>query len=215
MCEFCTELRWQRAEPARTVWQSEEWALIPTKGCFIRGYCLLLPIEHELSLGTLAAEDLQTAAVTLDWIRSIIERRFGPTIVAEHGATVCDAGAACCDHAHLHIVPAGDTSEVERAYRRVGGEPLVLSGVEELARFRGAAYVYLSPGAKRHLVWAARNFPRQFVRRVTSRVVGKGEYYDWRVHSFEEEMWATKSILQPLLKGESCGAHFEPVSSRI
>src|ERR1035441_769581 len=124
MCYFCAEFTSSWDPQSRIIWENDNFLLLPTIGCFSAGYCLLMPRDHELSFGSLPQDQVGEGFRVADHWRKQIEKTFGQAILAEHGAGECLRGAACCDHAHLHIIPVhGRIGQVTRAYLEVGGPP--------------------------------------------------------------------------------------------
>jgi diadenosine tetraphosphate (Ap4A) HIT family hydrolase len=198
-CGFCAEF----ARPGgggRIITRDGDWVLLPTLGCFVAGYCLLMPIDHLQAAADLPAEDLHALDARIERVRDQIADEFGPTIVAEHGPGDCDLGASCCTHAHLHLIPIGAAKAITDAYQRVGGAPQVLGGLAGLRALAGSPYLYLSPEPGVHLAWPAVGFPRQFVRRVCADILGMPDRYDWRDHPFEPTMRATLARLRAALQ---------------
>lgn len=201
MCEFCLEFRWSPRAGSRIIWRDESWVTLPTLGCFVPGYVLLLPVEHYLSFGSLPPEDRSAAAEVAERLRITIAAEYGPVIIAEHGATQCDVGSQCCDHAHLHLIPVPEPGQVERDYTEVGGEPIRLDSLAELGALAGQPYVYLSPRAGVHLAWLGGGFPSQFVRRVCASAHGLADRFDWRRYRYEDTMEVTRSTFATRFRG--------------
>jgi diadenosine tetraphosphate (Ap4A) HIT family hydrolase len=200
-CSFCAEF----ARPGgggRIITRDDDWVLLPTLGCFVAGYCLLMPIDHLQATADLPPEDLDALQDRVERLRHHIADEFGPTIVAEHGPSACDLGASCCTHAHLHLIPIGPADAVTDAYEHTGGAPLVLGGLVGLRNLAGSPYLYLSPEPGVHLAWPAAGFPRQFVRRVCAAILGMPDRYDWRDHPFEPTMRTTLGRLRTALQPE-------------
>lgn len=187
-CAFCREF----AGPdggARIIARDRDLLLLPTIGCFTAGYCLFMPIEHVDAVAELPTSQLHEVEVATGRMRSLLEQVYGPTIVAEHGARGCDLGAACCTHAHLHLIPVPDADAVTATYRATGGDGVSLETLSDLPT--AGAYVYLSPRSGEHLAWPAARFARQFVRRACASLHGLGAYYDWRDYPFADIQQAT------------------------
>jgi diadenosine tetraphosphate (Ap4A) HIT family hydrolase len=202
-CEFCAEFV-RDANGGRIIQRYADWMLLPTLGCFVAGYCLLMPVDHREAVAELSEAALAHVQSLLDRVRPLITGVYGPVVVAEHGPGRCDLGASCCSHAHLHCIPIGHLSDaVVAAYERLGGPPIVLRDLTELSTFAGRPYLYLSPTAQTHLVWHAAGFPRQFARRVCADLLGLGDRYDWRDYPFVEVMGQTLVRLRAVVAAES------------
>jgi diadenosine tetraphosphate (Ap4A) HIT family hydrolase len=182
-CSFCTEFA-QDGSNNRIIVQDSGWVLLPTLGCFTPGYCLFMPLDHLDAVADLSNRRSRQVAEVVERMRATIAEVYGPVIVAEHGARGCELGAACCSHAHLHLIPVPDPDAVTAAYEAVGGSGVVLLSLDALPTAVDGPYVYLSPRQGEHCMWAATGFRRQFVRRVCATVHDLDGRYDWRDHPF-------------------------------
>src|SRR6266508_1976380 len=209
-CSFCAEFTCPGGG-GRIITRDGDWVLLPTLGCFVAGYCLLMPIDHLQAAADLPAQELHALEARIERIRHQIAGECGATIVAEHGPGACDLGASCCTHAHLHLIPIGAADAVTDAYQHTGGAPQVLDGLADLRDLAGSPYLYLSPQPGVHLAWPAAGFPRQFVRRVCAGILGMPDRYDWRDHPFEPTMLATltrlRTALQPPAEPQRLNGH--------
>lgn len=200
-CEFCREI----ADPPRTanriMWENEDFVSLPTKGCFVPGYCLLLPRNHRRSFADLPPADLRHCWQIMETMRELITTTFGPTIVAEHGpGAIGSRSCACMDHAHLHFVPV-DPLAVSKLYREIAGEPQILRGPEDLASWSGSSYVALSPMTSVYWIWPhSRVFVSQFVRRICAQILGYPDFFDWALFEYRENMLLTRVRLEPLFR---------------
>lgn len=197
-CTFCEEFRSPPAAPNRILWDGGGLVILPTIGCLTPGYCLLMPKRHVRSFADLSFSECRAAADVAEEARTIIAARFGPTIIAEHGpGSPGTFSSACCDHAHWHLVPV-DPYLVSRRYKLVGGTPQCLVYPDELRRWAGQAYIYLSPMQDVRWIWPhSEVFSSQFARRVCAEILGCGELYDWSAFSFNENMLLTREELGP------------------
>lgn len=205
-CSFCIEFHGINDEPAgsRIIWEDDSFLLLPTRGCFVQGYCLFMPRAHYRSLASLptAADELCEGLAQLEAQRARIRERFGTVILAEHGIGIAgDLGAGCCDHAHVHMIPLPSMQEpLLGAYVEIGGDPIQLERPLDLAEYRETSYLSLSLVPGQWLVWPdARPFSSQFVRRQAARLLGMPEHFDWRRHPFAENMDLTRRALLPAL----------------
>src|ERR1041384_1140034 len=200
LCAFCKEFDEERTADSRIIWEDRDFRLLPTKGCLCPGYCLFMPVEHVTSFAMLPEHDLCNAAYIMEDHRLTLEKVFGKTIMAEHGSGgYCKRGASCCDHAHLHLIPIlGQEEQICDIYKEIGGPPKLLFSLASIKEFAGEPYILLSPEVGVYWVWTnTDNFRRQFVRWAVARVFGIEEQYDWREHSFSENMELTKRLLVP------------------
>jgi len=199
-CRFCKEFEnSSKAERSRVIWQNENFLLFPTIGCLTPGYCLFMPRKHTYSFAELTVSEIREAFYYVEKTRLEISNVFGPTIVAEHGSSSCDKGASCCSHAHWHLIPIR-SDLVIKEYEDTGGKPNILIKSDELSEQAGLSYMLLSPITHLYMVWRADRFHSQFIRKVTSKILGFEWLYDWRMFPFKENMIITQQALYPRFK---------------
>jgi ATP adenylyltransferase len=90
----------------RVVFESADFAIVPSIGALVEGHVLALPKLHARSFAQLAVDGGETAAF-LDRASAMIETAFGSEVqMFEHGTGAASAEPACSvEHAHVHLVP--------------------------------------------------------------------------------------------------------------
>jgi diadenosine tetraphosphate (Ap4A) HIT family hydrolase len=204
MCEFCIELSGNAVDAFdRWLHWDTNLAIGPSIGHFTPGYLLFVPLEHRSSFARLSSPTLRNAADYLTFTRLLVSDLYGPPIVAEHGSCgLSRPGVACCEHAHLHLIPMPDErhcDEVRAEYIARDAHYVELSSLNDLAKWGDDPYLYLSVRPGEHLLWPLSSsnetlFPSQFVRRVCSEILGVKEW-DWRLDPFIEEAVQTRKRL--------------------
>lgn len=196
-CQFCLEFDNPPRTPNRILCADASFVVLPTIGAFTPGYILLMPRHHVRSFAELDGPVLERAGRIAENLRRVLNDLYGPTIVAEHGpGGPTEPSAACCDHAHWHLIPTEPAAVVD-AYETAGGSPEILPDVRGLRDQAGRAYMYLSPIRHSHFRWShSVQFGSQFVRRVTASLIGRGDQYDWAVCPFTENMLLTRMVLE-------------------
>ncbi|MFF9479557.1 hypothetical protein [Streptomyces sp. NPDC014733] len=183
-CQFCTEFALRERTTRIITETAAGWVLLPTVGAFTPGYCLFMPVAHLDAAADLGPGELARAAAETEEMRALIQARYGPVVLAEHGPRDGELGASCCSHCHLHLIPVPDPDAVTAAYERVGGPARRLADMTELPAAGDGSYLYLSPRPGEHHYWPSAGFARQFVRRVCADHLGVGAVFDWRDHPF-------------------------------
>lgn len=209
-CAFCTELLEKEVNPSigfnRVIWEDDQFAIVPTVGCFVEGYVMLMPKDHTYSVAQLDEEDLVRMESIASLLRSQLTKTYGDVVVAEHGAVSCAVkGAQCCDHAHLHFIPVGPEKldDVCDLYWDVRGENDAILSLVELPNLGAdeAAYILVSLDDSLYNVWLKSDgFKSQFCRWATAKVLGKEEEYDWRKFPHIDNMRKTVERLRGNLK---------------
>jgi len=95
---------------------NDEFIAIASIGALVEGWSLIIPKAHQLSMRTLYA-NYMFADLVCSVLPSIVYH-YGPLIAFEHGANKEGSITACgTDHAHLHLVPMGESllTEHERS----------------------------------------------------------------------------------------------------
>ncbi|WP_219636067.1 hypothetical protein [Streptomyces sp. AJS327] len=185
-CQFCTEFTARESTTRIITETAGGWVLLPTIGALTTGYCLFMPLEHLDAAADVTPADLERVAAETEQTRTLIQARYGPVILAEHGPRDCELGASCCSHCHLHLIPVPDPDRVTAAYEKTGGPGLRLASMAALPAAADGPYLYLSPRPGEHYYWPSAGFARQFVRRVCADELGIGDFFDWRDHPFTE-----------------------------
>ncbi|MFG2224903.1 hypothetical protein [Streptomyces sp. NPDC048644] len=183
-CQFCTEFTARESTTRIITETAGGWILLPTVGALTPGYCLFMPVEHLDAAADITPARLKRVASETEEMRALIQARYGPVILAEHGPRDCELGASCCSHCHLHLIPVPDPDAITAAYEQTGGPGRRLSSMADLPEAAGGSYLYLSPRPGEHHYWPSAGFARQFVRRVCADQLGIGHLFDWRDHPF-------------------------------
>lgn len=190
-CQFCTEFT-ARDTTSRIITETHNrWVLLPTVGALAPGYCLFMPLDHLDAAADIAPAGLHRVAEETEAMRALLQARYGPVILAEHGPRDCELGASCCSHCHLHLIPVPDPGAITAAYQKTGGPGHRLTAMTDLPAAADGSYLYLSPRPGEHFYWPSAGFARQFVRRVCADQLGVGGLFDWRDHPFTDNQHRT------------------------
>lgn len=142
-CQFCTEFTARESTTRIITETAGGWVLLPTIGALTPGYCLFMPLEHLDAAADVTPADLERVAAETEGMRTLIQARYGPVILAEHGPRDCELGASCCSHCHLHLIPVPDPDQVTGAYEKTGGPGLRLASMAALPAAADGSYLYL------------------------------------------------------------------------
>lgn len=199
-CPYCRQFGGGR-KTSRVIRTSGRFTLFPTLGCFIKGYCILIPTKHVGAYAHLDRSTLAELEPEMQHIAREVRLRCGmDVIVAEHGeARVAshEPGCNCVSHAHWHFIPVLRRQNVFMEYCKTGGYPRVLKSLTELSEISGP-YLYLNVGTEQHFVWEnTSDFARQYVRIVAACDHGIGDWFNWRQFRFEENIQITRALMTP------------------
>jgi diadenosine tetraphosphate (Ap4A) HIT family hydrolase len=88
------------------VFESRNFAAIPSLGSLVEGWLLLVPKKHFISMGALPEELVAEMEGMKAKITAHVGNEYGEACVFEHGPAFASRKVGCSvDHAHLHIVP--------------------------------------------------------------------------------------------------------------
>jgi diadenosine tetraphosphate (Ap4A) HIT family hydrolase len=175
------------------LYEDDDLFVIPGPGNFAVGYLILAPRVHRLSFSDVGAEILERAQVLVTALcNGLAQSLCSPFVVFEHGAADgIRRGAACVDHAHMHIAPSPRPHELRDFMRAHFEECPPMARLRELAASPpGGPYVLLSEIDG----WCSYNtptIPRQLLRRLLTAQHGRPAEWNWRVHPNAGNFWKT------------------------
>lgn len=90
---------------SRFIAQTPHFVAVPTFGCFVPGYLLIVPRAHVLSFGLLGTDALREADTLVAGLSAGITAVYGmPALGFEYGNNV--PGGRRIEHAHWHLLPS-------------------------------------------------------------------------------------------------------------
>jgi len=169
--------------------------VVPSVGSMVAGWELVFPTSHVSSLAELNEDAWLGFSRLLSSARGDLERKFGPTILFEHGSAGFGRTAACgVDHAHMHVVPM--SLDLRGAVRNVAATvgSFEWRGVQERVLSReNQDYIYLEDHSGKWVTYAD-NLPSQVVRRAIAHQLGLAGW-DWKTNPRLSVMERTRQKL--------------------
>lgn len=193
ICRFC-QIRSSTAPWDKVILKSENFFVVPSKGAFLPGWLLVVPIHHVLSVEQLPLSLTEELDSLLVRVTRLLESHYGAPTVFEHGAVTDGTTFGCgIDHAHLHVVPLPAGVDLRRLAEAALNEPF-LPRETELTR----PYLRIRLPCSR--TWLAVEPstapPRQFFRQTIWRGTGaRGLSYDYDESPCEEQVRRTVATL--------------------
>lgn len=204
-CAYCRYLAGFPADNERTVYESENFFVLPTVGQFITGYLLVIPHEHVMSNAELDSQRLEEFKAVLQDVEYLLKLTYNASnvLVWENGSGNGGIGKAkdSIVHSHVHICPSQYTSD---KIMEVSGFPFETITLDNLKGYK--EYSYLLVRSPDHNVWKINNnpnlyIPRQYVRQLVAEEYGlSGESWNWRTHHFSEKMYQTVEDIKAALQ---------------
>jgi diadenosine tetraphosphate (Ap4A) HIT family hydrolase len=182
----------------RVLFEDDDWLVIPTLGCFVVGYLLIVSKYHHLAIASLPDSLYPGLERLINKISGIIKKQFGMPIIAfEHGSVVGQYRLSCCvDHMHLHIIPYGKDcwQEIVDDYNL---------SVQKMSSFSNVKSFVKQNNIKSYLLFQNIDtqisiidgttviFPSQFFRKIFSKKIDDAINWDWRSFYYEENILKT------------------------
>jgi diadenosine tetraphosphate (Ap4A) HIT family hydrolase len=200
-CDFCNEFSGKPANAfhriyagdpeSRTLFQSAEFAVIPSIGQIAEGYLLLLPRRHTKALGDLSARELDELATISQSAGEILTKEYGPYVLFEHGTRSEGVGGCGIYHAHLHATPLVKVSDPVGTLRaRFPYEEM--TNLREIGnRSAGLpSYLFYQDSETRGYLFNTGPLASQYVRKLLADAMGE-RVWNWREVGREERLLAT------------------------
>ena len=214
-CPFCAELNcissshyYQQNKPniegfsSRIVISTENFVVMPTVGCFVEGYLLIVTKKHYYSFAEVPPEMMEELEKLIARVKEVLRNLYGQEVVCfEHGGAACSISmGSCIDHAHFHLLPySGSLTEEIK--------PFALNGkrIEDLSNLRqyGASntpYLFWQDTDDSMNVVDSGFVPSQFFRRVIAAHYDIPNKWDWRQYPFIDNMEKTIKNIRSYLE---------------
>lgn len=145
---------------SRFIAQTPRFVAVPTFGCFVAGYLLIVPRTHVLSFGQLGTDALREADMLVTRLSARIAVVYGmPALGFEYGSNV--PGGRRIEHAHWHLLPS--RADLARWLdQRLCGQ--AVAGMADLPGDSAASYIAVRDQGGVVTVYPVPNQQRQRIR---------------------------------------------------
>lgn len=180
----------------RTLLELDDFVVVPTMGSIVPRWLLMIPKVHSLNLAAVARKG------QLNPVEKIAEvvRAFGfdvaDAVWFEHGAARRGSETGCgVDHAHIHIIlsPPFNPRDLRATFESDSGvdwahtEPLC--AYDQISGFQD--YYVFSDGQEAVVNNSGRLLGSQYFRKQIARFVGCPDSWDYKLHTFLDNVDAT------------------------
>lgn len=188
----------------RTVYKSENFFVMPTIGAFIKGYLLIIPNKHVMSMAELSSDLLQEFLDVLDDVTAILKLTYHvkDILVWENGTGNGGIGKAKSSivHSHVHVAPS-KLNAIK--IKDLSGFPLTRISYQDLSLYGNHSYLLIE-GTNNDEWWINDNpdlyIPRQYVRKLIAEEYElSGEIWNWRKNPYVNLILATCKDIQDAL----------------
>lgn len=211
-CAYCRYIR--NNFDNRCIYSSKHFFVMPTLGQFIKGYLLIIPYRHVMSMAEFTKEELGDFVQVLDDIKCILKQTYNCSnlLVWENGTGNGGIGKAkdSVVHAHIHIAPSNlNVGTIER----LSGFNFTEIETKDLSSYGKHSYLLLQHDDN---LWKINDnsnlyIPRQYIRQLLAEEYGiPDEQWNWREYPFRQLIQETKNdIIQ------SVHSNWDSLSKRI
>lgn len=208
-CVYCVymnsnHLRRKSVNYERSVYESESFIVIPTIGEFIKGYLLIIPKEHLMSLAELSIDLRNEFLEVLNDVCYMLRLTYpvDDLLVWENGTGNGGIGKAkdSIVHAHVHVAPSKLTAQ---KIMEISGFHLTKISYSDLSLYGNHSYLLIK-GTKNNEWFINDNpnlyIPRQYVRQLIAEEYGfDGDTWNWRTNPFHNLLLNTVTDIQDAL----------------
>ncbi len=190
----------------RSVYESENFIVIPTVGEFIKGYLLIIPKEHLMSLAELSFDLRKEFLEVLNDVSYMLRLTYpvNELLVWENGTGNGGIGKAkdSIVHAHVHVAPSKLTAW---KIMELSGFHLTKISYSDLSLYGNHSYLLVKGNGNDD--WFINDdpdlyIPRQYVRQLIAEEYHfDGDIWNWRTNPFYNLLFNTvKDIQDALIK---------------
>jgi diadenosine tetraphosphate (Ap4A) HIT family hydrolase len=191
------------------LWSGDDLYLTAGPGTLMPGYMILAPKRHAMRFTDLGVAALREGTTVIERVRRRLEGHLPFNyMIFEHGPGRSGLpGAACVDHAHIHLLPVPDHGAIHRHLQRHFSYARTpsLAGAAGATR-PGEPYILVSDGAGYRL-YDAPFVQRQLIRRLAAAQLGAAERWDWRSNPEPNNFWETVRLWRAAHDGDDRHDH--------
>lgn len=202
VCDFCDkfsvnyDVRKRHPIFDYVIWEDDYFVVVPTLGCIVPGYVLIIPKSHHLGMATLPRHQIERLTELKEHIKKILAANFTTPIFFEHGP-ICNLqnrAGSCLDHAHLHCVPVD--LDFTHLLKRRHSLSLLENYEDIVSQYRiNQSYIYYENPSGKKYVFSDVNIPSQYLRRLIAEHIDLPMQWDWALSSFEDNAKMTVDTL--------------------
>ena len=212
-CLFCELLNGKPIHEQASLYESENFLVIPGSGAFINGYLLILPKLHIMSCSELSDKLRQELFCVIEDVKFILNSIYKKNVLIwENGSGIGGKGKSKTSivHAHIHVCPSNLNIQ---KIKKTAEIPFFSIKKQDLPKYKKNSYLLvLEHGDNLHICYN-HNFyiPRQFIRQLIAiENNNKGEIWNWRKFPFWNNVKKNGDVFL-----EFIGKNFDNLSPRI
>jgi diadenosine tetraphosphate (Ap4A) HIT family hydrolase len=202
-CPFCKEIQDNTVNPLnkkRIIFETDFFIVIPTLGCLVVNYLLIIPKKHCTCFGQLDPKEYEELILIIEKLNDHNHKFFqSSTIMFEHGSFLEESNAGnSVYHAHLHVLPFS-----ESLINDLKDDDLNIDEIDSIRELHeisnnSSSYLYYSDVDKKSYTILHSGVKSQYFRRLLSRRLKMSDKWNWRVEPFIENIKRTLSLYKGL-----------------
>lgn len=180
---------------SRVLFETNHWVVVPTLGCMVPGYLLIVSKSHFISVSVIPGCAIVELNNIIDLIKVMFKEVYNlNALVFEHGPySSINKGPSCVDHAHVHIVPFFDvdfdlvfSSEFYQVYN-----PINFIEMQKIARELKSSYLFVRDYRLKNYLVFGDNIPSQYMRKMIASRIGFPDKWNWVDYVFLDNIYIT------------------------
>lgn len=212
-CLFCKLLAGHPVHEQASLYETDNFLVVPGSGAFVDGYLMILPKAHIMSCAELNDEQMEELKGVMDDVKFILKSIYGSEILIwENGSGSGGKGKPKTSivHAHVHVCPS--TVDVLKTTKMTG---VHLNHIEQskLQQYRKNSYLFVIDYDNEWYISSDPNLyiPRQYIRQILALGGNiEGNVWDWRRYPFWNNVEKSGETFLQFVRD-----NFETLSTRI
>lgn len=201
ICKFCEFLenpdRQQNWYDFAVVFQNQYFVAVPSIGCIVPGYLLVIPRRHVLSMAQINNIEMESLIRFTQEINIVLSEIWSTPIIFEHGA--CNENneqeiyrnGSCIDHAHWHLVP-GQYDFLSQLPSSINVKSIPSFEYFVTTDFKREKYLYYQDNAKNSYIIKNQDLVvGQFFRRILAKCANNETEWDYLTYPHLENIRET------------------------
>lgn len=173
---------------------SDLFVMMPTLGCLVPGWLLVVPRRPMPNLASLNALERQCLQELIVAIRPRLNCPGKEIFYFEHGSVFGSPASCGVDQAHLHIAPLHFDLIGSAIGRREVAWKLTTHRAYSL-NVQQSEYLFVSDSNGRSMIGTAKSPSSQWFRRLIAAETGQHDLWDYRIHFGPENMNETAQMV--------------------
>lgn len=212
-CLFCKLLEGKPVHNQASLYESNNFLVIPGSGAFLDGYIMILPKPHVMSCGELDKEQRVEMLEVIDDVKTILKGIYQKDILIwENGSGNGGKGKPKTSivHAHIHACPS--TMNVLEATNTTG-IPIYPIKIEDLPKYKENLYLLIMDYDRNWYISydSSLYIPRQYMRQLVAIEHNiNDELWNWRTFPFWDNVEKTGNDFLSFVKN-----NYNELSTRI